>query len=196
MSEYIESIIDGLTVVQTEVDTKSRATLISGNRLLIKWGTEATSAFRRIYTPKWVAWAHLQIAKKKSRVAEKKTWKRTVVGGFSVYNLAGKEEVARMLDQILTAVYPLMEEFGVEFASLKESVAEGSLGFTRSSKVIALNVRQTANPALLRKYSAVMSTMIHELAHLRHMDHGRQFQSFERQLKERARALGIYTPGR
>jgi hypothetical protein len=45
------------------------------------------------------------------------------------------------------------------------------------------------------KYSSLVDTLCHELAHLRHFNHGRRFQSFYRRILEFARREGIYLPG-
>lgn len=45
------------------------------------------------------------------------------------------------------------------------------------------------------KYSSLVSTLCHELAHLRHFDHGLRFQSFYREILEYARDTNIYEPG-
>lgn len=45
------------------------------------------------------------------------------------------------------------------------------------------------------KYSSLVDTLCHELAHLRHFNHGRRFQSFYRTILEHARREGIYRPG-
>ncbi|MBP7146076.1 MAG: DUF45 domain-containing protein [Acidobacteria bacterium] len=46
------------------------------------------------------------------------------------------------------------------------------------------------------KYSSLVSTLCHEMAHLRHFHHGRDFSRLYRALLGRARALGIYQPAR
>lgn len=45
------------------------------------------------------------------------------------------------------------------------------------------------------KYSSLVDTLCHELAHLRHFNHGRRFQALYRQILEHARREGIYRPG-
>jgi len=46
------------------------------------------------------------------------------------------------------------------------------------------------------KYSSLVDTLCHELAHLRHFNHGARFQAFYRRILEHARRVGIYRPGR
>jgi predicted metal-dependent hydrolase len=45
------------------------------------------------------------------------------------------------------------------------------------------------------KYSSLVDTLCHELAHLRHFNHGRRFQALYRRILEHARRDGIYRPG-
>jgi predicted metal-dependent hydrolase len=45
------------------------------------------------------------------------------------------------------------------------------------------------------KYSSLVNTLCHELAHLRHFNHGPRFRAFYLQLLDWARAEGIYQPG-
>jgi len=44
------------------------------------------------------------------------------------------------------------------------------------------------------RYSSLVATLCHELAHLRHFDHGPRFKSFNQTLLDWARARGIYRP--
>jgi YgjP-like, metallopeptidase domain len=45
------------------------------------------------------------------------------------------------------------------------------------------------------KYSSLINTVCHELAHLRHFNHGPRFKAFYFQILEHARRQGIYRPG-
>lgn len=45
------------------------------------------------------------------------------------------------------------------------------------------------------KYSSLVNTLCHELAHLRHFNHGARFQAFYGQILEWSRRERIYLPG-
>jgi predicted metal-dependent hydrolase len=52
-----------------------------------------------------------------------------------------------------------------------------------------------ARTGLPLKYSSLVDTLCHELAHLRHFNHGRRFQALYRRILDHARREGIYAPG-
>jgi predicted metal-dependent hydrolase len=58
---------------------------------------------------------------------------------------------------------------------------------------IRIRLRHIKTGRLL-KYSALVDTLCHELAHLRHFNHGPRFKAFYLQILARARREGIYRP--
>jgi hypothetical protein len=57
---------------------------------------------------------------------------------------------------------------------------------------IRLNHAKTGNPL---KYSSLIDTLCHELAHLKHFNHGPEFKAFFIRMLGWARREGIYRPG-
>ena len=59
---------------------------------------------------------------------------------------------------------------------------------------IALRLRHAKTGEQL-KYSSLINTLCHELAHLRHFNHGPRFKSFYLEILDFARRSGVYRPG-
>ena len=68
-------------------------------------------------------------------------------------------------------------------------------GVCYSDGSIRIRLRHARTGRLL-KYSGLIDTLCHELAHLRYFDHGIRFQLFYRRILEHARRIGVYRPGR
>ncbi len=66
-------------------------------------------------------------------------------------------------------------------------------GICYSDGTIKIRLRHVTTGKPL-KYSSLVATLCHELAHLRHFNHGLRFRSFNQTLLEFARAHGIYQP--
>ena len=60
---------------------------------------------------------------------------------------------------------------------------------------IRIRLRHTLTGRSL-KYSSLVNTLCHELAHLRYFNHGLRFRAFYGELLDYARREGIYRPGR
>jgi len=66
-------------------------------------------------------------------------------------------------------------------------------GVCFSDGTIRIRLRHVATARPL-KYSSLVNTLCHELAHLKHFNHGPQFQAFYARILECARREGIYRP--
>jgi hypothetical protein len=66
-------------------------------------------------------------------------------------------------------------------------------GITYSDGTIRIRLRHSKTGRPL-KYSSLVNTVCHELAHLRHFNHGERFKKYYFRLLEWARREGIYRP--
>jgi len=107
------------------------------------------------------------------------------------------ERLAHWLMERLNADARLIaRRFGLRY---KEIAAERTnvkrrYGVCFADGSIRIRLRHTLTGRSL-KYSSLVNTLCHELAHLRHFNHGLRFRSFYRELLEYARGEGIYRPG-
>jgi predicted metal-dependent hydrolase len=86
--------------------------------------------------------------------------------------------------------------FGLRYRSITaERVGVRSrYGVCYADGAIKIRLRHATTGRPL-KYSSLVNTLCHELAHLRHFNHGPRFKGFYLEILEHARALGIYRPG-
>jgi len=86
--------------------------------------------------------------------------------------------------------------FGLRYAAIEAERANvtSRYGVCYSDGVIKVRLRHAVTGRPL-KYSSLVNTLCHELAHLRHFHHGPRFRAFYLRLLEHARAEGIYRPG-
>jgi len=86
--------------------------------------------------------------------------------------------------------------FGLEYHSLEAERANVKsrygICYDDGTIKIRLNHSVTGEPL---KYSSLVNTLCHELAHLRHFDHGPRFKAFYLRILEWCREQGIYRPG-
>lgn len=87
--------------------------------------------------------------------------------------------------------------FGLRYRSLRAERrgVNAHYGICYSDGSIRIRLRHASSGRPL-KYSSLVNTLCHELAHLRHFDHGPRFKAFYFEILDWARAEGIYRPGR
>jgi hypothetical protein len=87
--------------------------------------------------------------------------------------------------------------FGLTYRSIEPERAnvKNRYGICYEDGVIKIRLRHAVTGRPLR-YSSLVSTLCHELAHLRHFHHGVRFRVFNMELLEFAREQGIYRPAR
>jgi hypothetical protein len=91
----------------------------------------------------------------------------------------------------------LAREFELAWKSLeaeRDGVTE-HYGICYEDGVIRIRLRHALTGRLLKE-SSLVDTLCHELAHLRHLDHGPRFRRLYERILRRARELGLYRPGR
>jgi len=87
-------------------------------------------------------------------------------------------------------------QFGLAYRCVEAERAnvKSRYGVCYSDGTIRIRLRHATSGKPL-KYSSLVSTLCHELAHLRHFNHGLRFREFYRRILEWARSEGIYQPG-
>ena len=85
--------------------------------------------------------------------------------------------------------------YGLRYASITAERAnvKSRYGVCYSDGAIKIRLRHATTGRPL-KYSSLVNTLCHELAHLRHFDHGPRFKAFYFEILDYARAVGIYRP--
>lgn len=89
----------------------------------------------------------------------------------------------------------LCARFGLRFRVLEAERAnvKRRYGVCFSDGTIRIRLRHVATGRPL-KYSSLVNTLCHELAHLQHFNHGPRFQALYARILECARRDGIYRP--
>lgn len=91
----------------------------------------------------------------------------------------------------------LCARFGLRYRVLEAERATVSrrYGVCFSDGTIRIRLRHATTGRAL-KYSSLVNTLCHELAHLQHFNHGPRFRAFYASILEYARGQGIYRPDR
>jgi len=90
----------------------------------------------------------------------------------------------------------LAERFELEYRSIEADRANATsrYGICYSDGTIRIRLRHATTGRPL-KYSSLINTLCHEMAHLRHFNHGPRFKAFYLQILDFARRVEIYRPG-
>ena len=101
-----------------------------------------------------------------------------------------------MIDRLSVDAGRIAAPFGLRYKSLAAERAnvKNRYGVCYSDGEIRIRLRHVTTGRPL-KYSSLVNTLCHELAHLRYFNHGLRFRALYSKLLEYARAQGIYRPG-
>ena len=100
-----------------------------------------------------------------------------------------------LIDKLRADADRICSRFGLEYASIEPERAnvKRRYGICYSDGSIKIRLRHVYTGEPL-KYSGLVNTLCHELAHLKHFDHSPRFQAFYLELLRFARSEGIYQP--
>jgi hypothetical protein len=99
-----------------------------------------------------------------------------------------------LLEQLRRDAKAIAEPFSLQFTRIGKTRCDARIyGCCDSDGHIRLRLRSRATGDFL-KYSSLLATLCHELAHLRHFDHGSDFTRLYRRLVRFAREIGLYRP--
>ncbi len=89
----------------------------------------------------------------------------------------------------------IASQFGLRYRALEAERANvtSRYGVCYSDGTVRIRLRHVTTGKPL-KYSSLVNTLCHELAHLRHFNHGPRFKAFYLQILGWCRAQGIYRP--
>jgi predicted metal-dependent hydrolase len=101
-----------------------------------------------------------------------------------------------MLSRLTGDAALLAARFGLRYRSIEAErpQVKRRYGVCFSDGTIRIRLRHAVTGRPLR-YSSLVNTLCHELAHLRHFDHSLRFRRLYLEILEYARARAIYRPG-
>jgi hypothetical protein len=105
-------------------------------------------------------------------------------------------EARALIERLNRDAARIAERFGLRYRAIEAERANvrSRYGVCYADGRIRIRLRHVATGRSL-KYSSLVNTLCHELAHLRHFDHGPRFKAFYLRVLDFARAQGIYQPG-
>jgi len=107
-----------------------------------------------------------------------------------------RQERAELVSRLRRDARLIADHFGLDYRDIaaEDPRVKSRYGICYEDGLIKirLNHARTGEPL---KYSSLIDTLCHELAHLRHFNHGPEFKAFFFTLLGWARQQGIYRPG-
>jgi hypothetical protein len=105
-------------------------------------------------------------------------------------------EASRLIERLKRDAARIAAHFGLRYRAIEAERANvrRRYGVCYADGRIRIRLRHASTGRSL-KYSSLVNTLCHELAHLRHFDHGPRFKAFYLRVLDFARAEGIYRPG-
>jgi hypothetical protein len=105
-------------------------------------------------------------------------------------------EARALIERLNRDAERLAVRFGLSYRAIEAERpnVRSRYGVCYADGRIRIRLRHAATGRSL-KYSSLVNTLCHELAHLRHFDHGPRFKAFYLRVLEFARTEGIYQPG-
>ncbi len=101
----------------------------------------------------------------------------------------------QLLERLRRDAESIGAAFALAFRSLRKTRRDARIyGCCDTDGNIRIRLRSRITGDYL-KYSSLVATVCHELAHLRHFDHGMEFTALYRRLLQFAREAGVYQPG-
>jgi predicted metal-dependent hydrolase len=106
-----------------------------------------------------------------------------------------RRERRALMERLTADARRITLHFGLEYRSLEAERAnvKSRYGICYDDGTIKVRLSHSVTGEPL-KYSSLVNTLCHELAHLRHFNHGPRFKAFYLQILEWSRAQGIYQP--
>ncbi|NNL65000.1 MAG: M48 family metallopeptidase [Myxococcales bacterium] len=100
-----------------------------------------------------------------------------------------------LITQLRTDAYRIASRFGLRYRAIQPERAnvKRRYGVCFSDGEIRIRLANVTTGEPL-KYSSLVNTLCHELAHLKHFHHGEPFRAYYQELLAFARAEGIYVP--
>ena len=116
---------------------------------------------------------------------------------LSVTRHDNRVESRRVMERLRADARRIALEFGLQYKELRAERPgiTDYYGVCHRDGCIRIRLRHAVTGRVLR-YSSLIDTVCHELAHLRHFNHGERFQGLYEEMLEWSRQQGIYRPAK